>query len=187
MTEASKFIDYYETLEISPNANSGTIERMFRYLAQRYHPDNKDTGDRGSFDEVMEAYDTLRDPAKRAQYDLAHNCNSNYRVKLVEEASDSKGIDHDADIQNKLLSILYVKRRQNIREPGIGNLGLERMLGCPSEHLEFHLWYLKAKGWVSVTENGMLAITADGVDHANSEQHRKAGTKMLTDQSQTAS
>ena len=48
MTEASKFIDYYETLEISPNANSGTIERMFRYLAQRYHPDNKDTGDRGS-------------------------------------------------------------------------------------------------------------------------------------------
>ena len=187
MTEASKFIDYYETLEISPNANSGTIERMFRYLAQRYHPDNKDTGDRGSFDQVMEAYDTLRDPGKRAQYDLTHNCNSNYRVKLAEEASDSKGIDHDADIQNKLLSILYVKRRQNIREPGIGNLGLERMLGCPSEHLEFHLWYLKAKGWVSVTENGMLAITADGVDHANSEQHRKAGTKMLTDQSQTAS
>ena len=70
MTEASKFIDYYETLEISPNANSGTIERMFRYLAQRFHPDNKDTGDRTSFDAVMEAYDTLQDPAKRAQYDL---------------------------------------------------------------------------------------------------------------------
>jgi curved DNA-binding protein CbpA len=183
MTEASKFIDYYETLEISPNANSGTIERMFRYLAQRYHPDNKDTGDRGSFDLVMEAYDTLRDPTKRTQYDLAHNSNSNYRVKLVEEASDNKGIERDSDIQNKLLSILYVKRRQNIREPGIGNLGLERMLGCPAEHLEFHLWYLKAKGWVGVTESGMLAITAEGVDHANSEQNRKAVAKMLTDQS----
>nr|WP_246767912.1 DnaJ domain-containing protein [Bradyrhizobium sp. CCBAU 53340] len=33
----------YETLEISPNANSGTIERMFHYLAQRYHPDNRKT------------------------------------------------------------------------------------------------------------------------------------------------
>jgi curved DNA-binding protein CbpA len=187
MTEASKFIDYYETLEISPNANSGTIERMFRYLAQRFHPDNKDTGDRTSFDQVMEAYDTLRDPAKRAQYDLTHKSNSNYRIKLVDEASDGKGIERDADIQNKLLSILYVKRRQNIREPGIGNLGLERMLGCPSEHLEFHLWYLKAKGWVGVTENGMLAITAEGIDHANSEQHRKVAAKLLTDQSQTAS
>ena len=43
--EASKFIDYYEVLEISPNANSGRIERMFRYFAQRYDPDNQDTGD----------------------------------------------------------------------------------------------------------------------------------------------
>jgi hypothetical protein len=29
----------------------------------------------------------------------------------------------------------------------------------------------------------MLAITAEGVDHANSEQHRKTTAKMLTDQS----
>jgi curved DNA-binding protein CbpA len=31
--ESTDFIDYYEILEISPNANSGTIERMFRHLA----------------------------------------------------------------------------------------------------------------------------------------------------------
>ena len=47
--EASEFIDYYEILEISPNANSGTIDRMFRYLAQRHHPDNPETGDRVRF------------------------------------------------------------------------------------------------------------------------------------------
>ncbi|MGR9037200.1 MAG: DnaJ domain-containing protein, partial [Gammaproteobacteria bacterium] len=35
------FVDYYEVLEISPNANSETIDRIFRYLAQRYHPDNR--------------------------------------------------------------------------------------------------------------------------------------------------
>jgi curved DNA-binding protein CbpA len=181
MTEASKFTDYYEILEISPNANSGTIERMFRYLAQRYHPDNRETGDRASFDALMEAYDTLKDPARRAQYDIEHKSHSSVRWKLTEEASDSKNIDQDSDIQNKLLSILYVKRRQNIREPGIGHLGLERMIGCPAEHLEFHLWYLKAKGWIGVTENGMLAITAEGVDHANSEMHRKPA-RLLTDQ-----
>lgn len=183
--EAPKFIDYYEILEISPNANSGTIERMFRYLAQRYHPDNPDTGERHLFDGIMEAYDTLRDPIKRAQYDIKHKNQSSFRWKLTEEASDSKGIDRDVDIQNKLLSILYVKRRQNIRDPGIGNLGLERMLGCPAEHLEFHLWYLKEKGWVGVTESGMFVITAEGVDHANSEHHRKTTNKLLTDQSRT--
>ena len=185
MTEASKLVDYYEVLEISPNANSGTIERMFRYLAQRCHPDNKETGDRAAFDAVMEAYETLKDPAKRAQYDIEHKNHSSVRWKLAEEASDSKNTERDADIQNKLLSILYVKRRQNIHEPGMGNVGLERLVGCPVEHLEFHLWYLKEKGWIGVTESGMFAITAEGVDHANSEHHRQTTKKLLTDQSPT--
>jgi curved DNA-binding protein CbpA len=35
MMESSEFVDYYEILEISPNADSGAIERMFRYHAQR--------------------------------------------------------------------------------------------------------------------------------------------------------
>lgn len=185
MMEASKFIDYYEILEISPNANSGTIDRMFRYLAQRYHPDNQDTGDRLRFDEIVEAHDTLSDPVKRAQYDIQHKNHSGVRWKLAEEASDNKGIERDVDIQNKLLSILYVKRRQNINDPGVGSFDLERMLGCPAEHLEFHVWYLKEKGWIKRTESGMLAITVEGVDRANSEQHRKTTSKLLTDQSDT--
>ena len=53
--ESSEFIDYYEILEISPNANSGTVERMFRYLAKRYHPDNQDTGDRLRFHLILDA------------------------------------------------------------------------------------------------------------------------------------
>jgi hypothetical protein len=70
---------------------------------------------------------------KRAQYDNQHKDHSGFRWKLVNEASDSKGIERDVDMQNRLLSILYVKRRQNIRDPGIGNFELERLLGCPAE------------------------------------------------------
>jgi len=180
--KASEFVDYYETLEISPNANSGTIERMFRYLAQSYHPDNQDTGDRPRFDAIMDAYNTLKDPGKRAQYDVQHKKHSGFRWKLAEEASDNKGIERDVDIQNKLLSILYVRRRQNMSEPGLAPFALERLLGCPAEHLEFHLWYLKEKGWIRATENGMFAITADGADRASSEQHRMITNKLLTDQ-----
>jgi curved DNA-binding protein CbpA len=184
--ETSDFVDYYEILEISPNANSGTVERMFRYLAQRYHPDNQDTGDRSRFDAMMEAHDTLKDAGKRAQYDIVHKNHSCTRWKLTEEASGNRGIERDVDIQNRLLSILYVRRRQNISDPGLGAFTLESLLGCPAEHMEFHLWYLKEKGWIRLTDSGMFSITVEGVDRANSEQHPKIANKLLTDQRQSA-
>ena len=179
---ASDFIDYYEILEISPNANSATVQRMFRYFAQIYHPDNRETGDRDRFDLIVKAHNALSDPVKRAQYDLEHKNRSIVRSKLVEEVGD-KGIGRGIDIQNKLLSLLYIKCRQNVREPGIGEVELEGLLGCPAEHLEFHLWYLKEKGWIRRTENGTFAITVEGVDRANSEYQRKTTTLLLNDHS----
>jgi curved DNA-binding protein CbpA len=71
--EASMFTDYYEILEISPNANSDTIERIFRYLAPRYHPDNTNIGDLSRFSEIVEAHNTLKDPVKRAVRPTAGN------------------------------------------------------------------------------------------------------------------
>jgi curved DNA-binding protein CbpA len=183
--EPSMFTDHYEILEISPNANAETIERVFRYLAMRYHPDNHDTGDLSRFSEIVEAHNTLKDPVKRAQYDIQHKDQSGIRWKLAEEASDTKNIERDVVIQEQLLSILYVKRRQNINDPGIGEYDLERLSGCPREHLEFHLWYLKAKGLVGRLENGMLAITVEGVDQANSGNRRDATTKLLTHPNRT--
>jgi len=183
--EASMFTDHYEILEISPNANSDTIERIFRYLALRYHPDNSDTGDLSRFSEIVEAHNALKDPVKRAEYDLRHKDHSGDRWKLTEEASNTKGIKRDVVIQDKLLSILYVKRRQNIGDPGIGDYELERLSGCPREHLEFHLWYLKAKGWIGRLENGMLAITIEGVDRTNSEPGREATTRLLAHRNHT--
>jgi len=145
VVERAQFIDFYEVLEISPNANSETIDRIFRYFAQRYHPDNPESGDRARFDIVMEAHNTLKDPERRAQYDIQHKQHSDFRWKLADEASDAKGVERDVDTQNRMLSLLYVKRRQNISDPGIGNMELERLLGCPAEHLEFHIWYLREK------------------------------------------
>lgn len=183
--QATTFLDYYEILEISPNANSETIERIFRYLAQRYHPDNRDTGDVRRFSEIVQAHNTLKDPVKRAQYDLQHKDHSDIRWKLVKEASDSKGIERDVDIQDRLLSILYVKRRQNINDPGIGNAELEHLSSCPREHLEFHIWYMKEKGWIGRLEDGTLAITVEGVDRANSERYHETTTKLLMDRKRT--
>ena len=173
-------IDYYELLEISPNANSETIERIFRFLAMRFHPDNRDTGDGSRFSEIVEAHDTLKDPVKRAQYDMQREYHSQSRRDVAEEASHTKGVDWDVVTQDKLLSLLYVKRRQDMRHPGFGDFELERLSGCPREHLEFHLWYLKAKGWIAKLEDGMFAISVDGVDRVNSERPQKTTTKLLS-------
>lgn len=174
------FIDYYELLEISPNANSETIERIFRYFAMRYHPDNKDTGDEARFSAIVEAHNTLRDPVKRAQYDIEYRYHAELRSELSEEASNTKGMERDVVIQDRVLSLLYVKRRQDVNNPGIGDSELERLSACPREHLEFHLWYLKAKGWIARTENGTFAVTVEGIDRVNAEHRpQTAATKLL--------
>ena len=177
-----EFVDYYEILEISPNANSGSIERMFRYFAQRYHPDNPDSGDRDRFDQVLEANAVLKDPARRAQYDVQYKQHLGIRSKLADEAGDREGIDRDSEIQNKMMSVFYVKRRQNVNDPGVSEFELERMLDCPPEYLEFHIWYLKAKGWIVRLDGGKLAITIEGVDHATSGHREKVTKRLLTDQ-----
>ena len=41
--------DYYELLQISPKAEPDTIHRVFRLLAQRFHPDNQETGSEAAF------------------------------------------------------------------------------------------------------------------------------------------
>lgn len=60
--------DYYKTLGVEKSASKDDIKRAFRKLAHEYHPDKK-TGNEAKFKEVNEAYQTLSDDSKRAQYD----------------------------------------------------------------------------------------------------------------------
>jgi len=60
--------DYYKTLGVEKNASQDEIKKAFHKLAHQYHPD-KQTGDEAKFKEVNEAYQTLSDAKKRAQYD----------------------------------------------------------------------------------------------------------------------
>ena len=69
---AGPFVDYYETLQISPNADQDTVHRVYRLLAQRFHPDNRDTGNTEIFRQLTEAYQALSDPERRAGYDVHH-------------------------------------------------------------------------------------------------------------------
>jgi curved DNA-binding protein len=62
--------DYYEVLGVDRDASPDEIQRTYRRLARRYHPDvNKDPEAESRFKEISEAYEVLRDPEKRARYD----------------------------------------------------------------------------------------------------------------------
>lgn len=60
--------DYYEKLGISKGASKDEIKKAFHKLAMKHHPD-KNGGDDSKFKEINEAYQTLSDDTKRAQYD----------------------------------------------------------------------------------------------------------------------
>ena len=162
--DTAGFRDYYETLQLNPNADEETINRVFRILVKRYHPDNRDSGNTKKFNEVMDAYRFLSDPEKRAAYDVRYDQNRATVLKLFDEASASDSFDSDRRVCEGILSLLYVSRRRDPDRGGVGVIQMERLLGCPSQHLEFPLWYLRQKSWVERLENGLIAITAAGVD-----------------------
>lgn len=65
-----KYKDYYDTLGVDRNATADAIKKAYRKLAHKYHPDvSKDPQGEEKFKEIAEAYETLKNPEKRAAYD----------------------------------------------------------------------------------------------------------------------
>ena len=176
------FVNHYETLEISPKASFDTIERVFRFLAKRHHPDSTEAADPQRFKALVHAYEVLSDPEQRAAFDNALDRHQQEEADLEKGAGS---VTDDAADRHRLLSLFYAKRRRDMKYPGIGIATVEQMMNIPPEVLDFHIWYFREKGWIAREEGGTISITAEGVDRLeNSNQARQQqDLKRITDES----
>ena len=182
MTE-QKFVDHYEVLQLSPNATAETVERVYRILAKRYHPDNQDTGNADQFAEIHTAYELLANPVSRASYDAKYEQNRAMTWKIFKQDGADDGRADDQRLFRGILSLLYIARRRDPESGGLGPVTLETMLGCPRQHLEFPIWYLRQRGYVERLANGYMAITADGIDKLGSDDLALPADRLIADSS----
>jgi len=171
--------DWYETLQISPNADADTIQRVFRLLAQKLHPDNQETGDASRFRRLHEAYLELCDPEKRAKYDVQHEGLRRERWRFAATpALAENDFEQEQLMRCVALEILYNRRRTQPDKPAVSNLDLAQLTGQPREHLEFTVWYLVQRKLVSRDDQSSLTISADGVDYVEQSQGVKARRRL---------
>lgn len=156
--------DYYKILQVDPKADQEFIERAYRLLAKRYHPDNLETGDAKKFEILLAAYRILSDPKKRGVYDDDHQAANAYQGNVFFNAPQSGSAEEETRLYQAILLILYFARRRDSNKPGIGIVEMERSMELPDKEVAFHIWYLKEKGWIQRIETGEFAITAEGVD-----------------------
>ena len=178
--------DYYETLQVSSNAQPETIHRVYRLLAKQFHPDNLDSGDENRFRLIHQAYSVLSDPEQRAQYDVTHQQHRQNRWRLVRSDESENDYETERQVRLMVLEVLYTQRRLEPAHPGIFVTELEGLIGRPREHLEFTTWYLVQRKLVQRGDSSQLLITAEGADYLEENHRANQSVRRLNSRSAAA-
>lgn len=107
-------MDYYAVLSVEDNADDATIRTAYRLLAMKYHPD-KNMDDRTNaelrFKVVLEAYEILSDPLKRARHDVSLR-------DIRRRRTTTSNTEYDVTIDEFGVSIhdMHIRTMANINE-----------------------------------------------------------------------
>lgn len=167
--------DYYEILQISPNADQEIVRRIYKIQAQRFHPDNLESGDAEMFKRIAEAYEILSDPDRRTAYDRDRRI----RRPVPEPELEAPSPQEEAERRDRIMLLLYKRRLTRPDQPSLGLRELEMELRTPKDQLEFSLWYLKECGYLTRTDGARHTITIQGVQHAESIARRPAEAQRI--------
>ena len=163
--------DYYELLEISPQATQDTIHRVYRYMAARYHPDNLGTGNLEKFTQLTSAYKVLSEPNRRSEYD-AQRATRQPTIRNPMSSTVDFMDQGEGDLNRRLavLAILYYRRRIYPNSPEVSLAEIEQRMGFPRDYLDFTTWYLAKKRYITRADNSDFTLTVEGVDFIETQR-----------------
>src|SRR6201987_1121228 len=163
--------DYYELLEISPQASQDTIHRVYRFMAARYHPEIQGTGNLGKFTQLSSAYKVLSDPNRRAEYD-AQRATRQPAIRNPMSTTVDFMDQADGDLKRRLAvrAILYYRRRMYPNSPEVSLPEIEDRMGFPRDYLDFTTWYLAKKRYITRADNSDFTLTVEGVDFIEAQR-----------------
>ena len=120
--------NYYDILQVNKNASPEIIEKAYKTLAKKYHPDLQDNSNKKQAEEILkeinEAYETLSDPEKKRLYDeklLSYERLEAEKIMQNEDSKKEKYITNDFLENNNEQELLYQQKLQQ-------NLKQERLL-----------------------------------------------------------
>jgi len=103
-----KYKDYYKILGVERAASEDEIKKAYRKLARKYHPDvSKEANAKEKFQEVSEAYETLRDKEKRAAFDSLGSHRPGQDFRPPPDWFDRFGSGRQEDLRDVDLSDLF--------------------------------------------------------------------------------
>src|SRR5580704_16377823 len=108
---SGKFQDHYALLGVEPRADSDTIQAAYAKLAQKYHPNNPETGDGEKFETVNLAYEVLSDPSLRAGYDKLKGIDHEASNPKFTGVAFFSALEQGAVLRSAVLCVLYDRRR----------------------------------------------------------------------------
>lgn len=152
--------EYHGFLRMAASGIAGDrdrIERLYRALSFRYHPDNRDTGDSEIFLSIRETY-RIAFGARHANHAAADETSAG---NSQNEPNKSRT---ERDRRRSVLALLYRKRMTDCGDASLSLHDLAAAVGVASTELTFTLWYLREKGHVMPNDSCAYAITVNGVD-----------------------
>jgi len=184
-----KYKDYYKTLGVERGASDEEIKKAYRKLARKYHPDvSKEANAKEKFQEVAEAYETLKDKEKRAAYDNLGKFNPGQDFRpsqdWYERFGERGGATECEDLRNIDLSDLFESlglrgrqrqggfRRANVPIPGEDyavtvRLSLEEAYRGTERELQIGPNHVRARIPKGATDGQQLRLRGKGGPGAN--------------------
>jgi hypothetical protein len=147
--------DHHELLRAGMAGDAERLDRVYRAMAFRYHPDNGDTGDSEIFLRISETYRILAVAQPPQELEIARSGGTEWQTEL-------RGLKAK---RAAVLGLLCQRRMSDYRNAYVSPGELESLTGMPSDEIGFILWYLREKGAVSGSDSSPdFAISAAGVD-----------------------